>query len=213
MTKEQTQGFSLGNFTCGVIGIGGLGCNIAVHLTGAGIGKLVICDYDKISAGNLNRQFLYTPDDIGKSKVISAKMRLCTYSPDTKISAIETKITDSNIPDELKNCDMIFLAVDNKKARKTVALFCEENRIPLMMGGIDGFYGKAYLYIPGVSPTPEKAGMLDGKKAESNISATAGIIGSLQAAVGMQYLLTRDNTLCGKLTVFDKDSFDTLKIL
>jgi len=213
MTKEQTQGFSLGNFTCGIIGIGGLGCNIAVHLTGAGIGKLVICDYDKISAGNLNRQFLYTPDDIGKSKVISAKIRLCTYSPDTKISAIETKITDSNIPDELKNCDMIFLAVDNKKAKKTVALFCEENRIPLMMGGIDGFYGKAYLYIPGVSPTPEKAGMLDGKIAESNISATAGIIGSLQAAVGMQYLLTRDNTLGGKLTVFDKDSFDTLKIL
>ncbi|MBO5396189.1 MAG: ThiF family adenylyltransferase [Clostridia bacterium] len=213
MTKEQTQGFSLGNFTCGIIGIGGLGCNIAIHLTGAGIGKLVICDYDKVSAGNLNRQFLYTPDDIGKSKVISAKMRLCTYSPDTKISAIETKITDSNIPDELKNCDMIFLAVDNKKARKTVASFCEENRIPLMMGGIDGFYGKAYLYIPGVSPTPEKAGMLDGKKAESNISATAGIIGSLQAAVGMQYLLARDNTLGGKLTVFDKDSFDTLKIL
>ncbi len=212
MTKEQTQGFSLGEFTCGIIGIGGLGCNIAVHLTGAGIGKLIICDYDKVSAGNLNRQFLYTPDDIGKSKVIAAKNRLCAYSPVTEISVIETKITDSLIPDELKNCDMIFLAVDNKKARKTVASFCEENSIPLMMGGIDGFYGKAYLYIPGISPTPEKAGMLDGKKAESNISATAGIIGSIQASVGIQYLLTKDKSLGGRLTVFDKDNFDTLTI-
>lgn len=212
MTKEQTQGFSLREFTCGIIGVGGLGCNIAVHLTGAGIGKLVICDYDKVSKGNLNRQFLYTPDDIGKSKVISAKNRLCTYSSDTEISAIEEKITDGNIPEELKSCAMVFLAVDNKKARKAVALFCEENKIPLMLGGIDGFYGKTYLYVPDLTPNPEKAGMLDGKKAESNVSATAGIIGSLQAAVGIQYLLTKDKNLGGKLTVFDKDNFDTLTI-
>lgn len=212
MMKKQTQGFSLSDFTCGIIGIGGLGCNIAIHLTGAGIGKLIICDYDKVSAGNLNRQFLYGPDDIGKSKAACAKKRLCTYSPDTEISAIEEKIADGNIPEELKNCDMIFLAVDNKKARKTAALFCEDNKIPLMLGGIDGFYGKAYLYLPDATPTPAKAGMLDGKRAERNISAAAGIIGSLQAALGIQYLLTKDKSLGGKLTVFDKDSFDTLKI-
>lgn len=212
MTKEQTQGFSLKAFTCGIIGAGALGCNIAVHLAGAGVGRLIICDFDKVSAGNLNRQFLYTAGDIGKSKALSAKKKLSEYSPDTEISAIEAKITDELIPDELKSCDMIFLAVDNKKARRAAALFCEKNGIPLMTGGIDGFYGKAYLYIPDVTPTPEKAGMLDGKKAKTNISATAGIIGSLQAAVGIQYLLTRDTALGGKLTVFDKDNFDTLKI-
>lgn len=212
MTKEQTQGFSVREFSCGIIGIGGLGCNISAHLAGAGVGRLILCDYDKISTGNLNRQFLYTSEDIGKSKVISAKKKLSEYSPDTEITAIEAKITDSSIPDELKSCDIIFLAVDNKKARSAVAHFCEENCIPLMMGGIDGFYGKAYLYIPGISPTPEKAGMLDGKKAKSNISATAGIIGSLQASIGIQYLLTRDKNLGGRLTVFDKDNFDTLKI-
>ncbi len=212
MTKEQTQGFSLSEFTCGIIGVGGLGCNIAVHLAGGGVGKLILCDYDKVSESNLNRQFLYTLEDVGTSKVISAKKRLCAFSPDTVITAIDTKITKMCIPEELKFCDMVFLAVDNKTARKAVSSFCEENNIPLMLGGIDGFYGKTYLYLPGITPTPEKAGMLDGKKAKSNISATAGIIGSLQAVTGIQYLITKDKSLGGKLTVFDKDTFDTLTI-
>jgi adenylyltransferase/sulfurtransferase len=179
---------------------------------GSCVGKLILCDYDKVSKRNLNRQFLYTRENIGESKAFSAKNRLCTYSPDTEISAIEAKIADADIPYELKECDMIFLAVDNKKARKAVSSFCEENNIPLMLGGIDGFYGKTYLYLPGITPTPQKAGMLDGRKAKSNISAAAGIIGSLQAAVGIQYLLTKDKALSGRLTVFDKDRFDTLTI-
>ncbi len=212
MIKAQIQGFSLGEFTCGIIGVGGLGCNIAVHLIGAGIKHLILCDYDTISESNLNRQFLYKKEDIGKSKVFSAKKSLSDFSDDTAITAIDTKITESNIPDILKYCDIIFLAVDNQKARKVMSDFCEKNNIPLMLGGIDGFYGKTYLYIPCLTPTPEKAGMLDGKSAENNISATAGIIGSLQASTGIQYLLTKDHTLGGKLTVFDKDSFDTLTI-
>ena len=72
MSKKETQGFSLEEFTCALIGAGGLGCNIAVHLAGAGIKELILCDDDGISPGNLNRQFLYTRDDIGEKKVFSA---------------------------------------------------------------------------------------------------------------------------------------------
>lgn len=210
MKKELTQGFSLREFTCAVIGMGGLGCNIAVHLAGAGIGQLILCDFDKITESNLNRQFLYTYEDIGKEKVITAKEKLLSFSPDIKIAALSAKIEKNVIPEELKTCDMIFLAVDNKKARECLSVFCKENKIPLMMGGIDGFYGKTYLYIPDITPDPKKAGMTDGKKAKSNISSTAGIIGSLQASTGIQYLLTKDDSLGGRLTVFDKDTFSTL---
>lgn len=210
MSKEETQGFSLENFTCAVIGVGGLGCNIAVHLAGAGAGRLILVDFDNVSESNLNRQFLYTKDDIGEKKVFCAKNRLRALSPEINITALPVKIRKDCIPEELKSADMIFLAVDNKGAREDISLFCEENKIPLMTGGIDGFYGKAYLYIPDITPTLKKAGMLDGRKAETNISAAAGIIGSLQAATGIQYLLTKDISLGGKLTVFDKDEFHTL---
>lgn len=212
MRKEETQGFSLKSFTCAVIGVGGLGCNIAVHLAGAGAGQLILVDFDTVSKTNLNRQFLYTKDDIGEKKAESAKKRLEAFSPDINITALPVKIKKDFIPEELKSADMIFLAADNKSARENTALFCEENKIPLMTGGIDGFYGKAYLYIPGATPTLKKAGMLDGKKPQTNISAAAGIIGSLQAATGIQYLLTKDISLGGKLTVFDKDEFHTLTL-
>lgn len=212
MSKELTQGFSLSAFSCAVIGVGGLGCNIAVHLAGAGVGRLILCDYDTVGKSNLNRQFLYTCDDIGKSKAETARDRLKAFSPDSEISALKLQVGKDIIPGELKDCDMIFLAADNRKARKCVSLFCEENSLPLMLGGIDGFYGKTYLYLPGFTPTPERAGMLDAGRAEFNISSTAGIIGSLQASVGIQYLLTGDKSLGGSITVFDRDTFSTLRI-
>lgn len=212
MTKDAVQGFSLKDFTCTVTGLGGLGCNIAVHLAGAGVGRLILCDFDKVSESNLNRQFLYTKEDVGKSKADSAKSRLSLYAPEISIASFDIKIGKDPIPEIIKASDMIFLAVDNKKARENIASFCEKEGIPLMMGGIDGFYGKTYLYVPQISPTPKKAGMLEGKKAQSNISATAGVIGSLQAATGIQYLLTGDKSLGGVLTVFDKNEFSQLNI-
>lgn len=212
MNKSTAQGFSLSGKTCTVIGTGGLGCNIAVHLAGAGTQNLILCDYDNVSESNLNRQFLYTKEDIGKSKVFCAKQRLGLYAPEINITAFNIRIGKDSFPDEIKSSDMIFLAVDNLAARKAAAAYCEENNIPLMMGGIDGFYGKTYLYIPFVTPTPDEAGMLEGAPPSFNISSSAGIIGSLQASAGIQYILTKDNSLGGKLTVFDKDSFSELYI-
>ncbi len=212
MSKASVQGFSLREYCCAVIGLGGLGCNIAVHLAGAGVGSLLLFDGDTVSADNLNRQFLYTTDDIGKKKALAARERLYAFAPDVKTEAFARRLKKDNIPDVLKTADMIFLAVDNKAARTALAEFSEKNMIPLMMGGIDGFYGKVYLYIPGFSPSPERAGMLEGKKAEFNNSPAAGIIGSLQAGTGIQYLLSSDTSLGGRLTVYDRDTFSTLII-
>ena len=76
MTKEKTQGFSLKDKTAAVIGLGGLGTNVAVHLAGAGIGKLMLCDFDTVSESNLNRQFMYRAADVGKLKTDCLKNRL-----------------------------------------------------------------------------------------------------------------------------------------
>lgn len=212
MTKEETQGFSLGEFTCGIIGVGGLGCNIAVHLAGMGAKELILCDFDKVSEGNLNRQFLYKKEDIGKEKVEIAGKELREYAPDVKITAVNKKISRESVPGELRYCDIIFIATDNKVSREIMSDFCRENNIPLVLGGIDGFYGKVYLYIPGITPCPLCAGMLDGKKAETNVSAAAGIIGSLEATLGVRYLLTKNTSLGGTLTVYDEASFSSLAV-
>ena len=90
--------------------------------------------------------------------------------------------------------------------------FCEKYNIPLVCGGIDGFYGVCYLYIPAASSCPDCAGLNISSKAMYNISSVAGIIGSLQANLALRYLITEDINLSGKLTVFDETDFSTLTV-
>lgn len=210
--KAQTQGFSLKDKSALVVGCGGLGCNVAVHLAGAGIGELTLCDFDRVSSSNLNRQFMYTVEDIGNKKSQILKKRLSEYSPECKIVSVDEKIDDISKLRVFEKYDMIFSCVDNNDTRTILENFCRDNNIPLVHGGIDGFYGVAYLYVPSLSPSPSEAGLCEGDKAKYNISSVAGIIGSFQASLGIRYLVTEDEALCGRILVFDENKTDTLNI-
>ncbi len=210
--KEEVQGFSLRNKSACVVGCGGLGCNISVHLAGAGIGKLLLCDFDTVSESNLNRQFLYAHSDIGKSKCQCAAKALKAYAPQTQIEYHNTQVFSANDLLFAKECDIIISAVDNLQARQVLTQFCKETGIPLVCGGIDGFYGTAYLYVPFKSPCPDCAGQNGDIKARYNISATAGIIGSLQAALAVRYLISEDASIAGRLHIYDGDSLETLTV-
>ena len=210
--KEKTQGFSLSDKSCAVIGLGGLGTNVVVHLAGAGVGKLCICDFDTVSETNLNRQFMYTAHDIGKLKTDALKKRLTDYSPQCEVTEINEKITENTDLSFLEEYDVLFSCVDNNEVRIILEDFCSENNIPLVHGGIDGFYGVAYLYIPTKSLAPSQAGLCQGDKAKYNISAVAGVIGSLQASLGIRYLLTDNSSEGGRILIFDDNKTDTLNL-
>lgn len=210
--KELTQGFSLKNKSCAVIGLGGLGTNVAVHLAGSGIEKMYLCDFDKISLSNLNRQFMYTEADAEKDKCCVLKKKLSEYAPDCEITAENRRISDASDLKFCKDCDIIFSCVDNNGTRLLLEKYCRENNIPLVHGGIDGFYGVAYLYVPSYSLSPSAAGLCEGDKAKYNISAVAGVIGSFQASLGIKYLISEDKDLCGRILVFDENKTDTLNL-
>lgn len=210
--RKTIQGFSLKGKSACLIGCGGLGCNISVHLVGAGIDKLYMYDFDSVNESNLNRQFLYTEGDIGKSKCLQAKRRLTDYSSDTSIIAIEKRIEHPDDLNDAADSDIIILAVDNSEARKTVQQFAEKHGKPLVCGGIDGFYGMAYLYLPEKSPCPDCAGLNINSEAKHNISSTAGIVGSAEASLAINYLITGNEKLSGRLMIYDEGTFDTLKI-
>ena len=210
--KEKTQGFTLSDKSCAIIGLGGLGTNVAVHLAGAGIDKMYLCDFDMISQSNLNRQFMYTADDVGSYKCSVLKKRLSLYAPQPEIAEINEKITDVSQLHHLKKCDILFSCVDNNEARLILEDFCRANNIPLVHGGIDGFYGVAYLYVPSYSLSPSQAGLCEGGKAKFNISAVAGAVGSFQASLGIKYLLTADDSLSGRILIFDENKTDTLNL-
>lgn len=213
MNRSDIQGFDISGFSAAVIGCGGLGCSIAVHLAGSGIGKLHLCDYDVVSQSNLNRQFLYTEQDIGEEKVFRAEKRLRDYNSGVDILSHNLKITNTDDLSFASACDIIFLAADNNAARKTAAEFCAKRGIPLVNGGINGSFGTAYLYVPGVSPCPECAGLLENipEKIRS-VSMTAGIIGALEAQLGIRHLLAPEREAGGVLHVYDNGTVAKLKI-
>ena len=212
MNKADIQGFDISAKSAAVIGCGGLGCNVAVHLAGAGIGKLTLVDFDAVSQSNLNRQFLYTAEDTGKPKAMLAAERLKKYSPDTEITYINKKICDTDNLEEIKYCDIVFLAVDNNEARKILQDFCTANSILLVNGGINGFCGTAYLYVPEKSPCLSCAGLMEKEsKKIISVSSTAGIIGALEAEIGIKYLLGKTD-IAGTLHIYDNGEINKLKI-
>ena len=79
-----------------IIGMGGLGCPFAETLCRAGIGKMLIIDDDTIDESNLQRQSLFTPNDIGQSKALVAKAKLHEINAFCEVIAIQTRLTADN---------------------------------------------------------------------------------------------------------------------
>jgi sulfur carrier protein ThiS adenylyltransferase len=107
---EERQNAFL-NATVAICGLGGLGSNIATALTRAGIGKLILIDFDKVDITNLNRQ-QYKMSQIGMPKTESCLENLRDISPYTEIEIHTIKLTEENIPELLGNADIICEAFD-----------------------------------------------------------------------------------------------------
>lgn len=210
--RLSLQGFDLSDKTAAVIGCGGLGCNIATHLACAGIGRLILCDCDTVSESNLNRQFLYTAADLGKEKVFLAKQRLNATAPGTEITPWHQRIGSPEDLSFATGADIVFAALDNNAARRTAQDFCTIHRIPLVNGGVNGFFGTAYLYLPGRTPDLAAAGMLTAENKKTlSVSSTVGVIGALEAHLGIRYL-TGHTESAGKLHIFDDGTVTVLPI-
>ena len=107
--KERQKAFL--NATVAICGLGGLGSNIATALTRAGIGRLILLDFDKVDITNLNRQH-YKMSQIGMPKTESCLENLRDISPYTEIEIHTIKLTEENIPELLGNADIICEAFD-----------------------------------------------------------------------------------------------------
>ncbi len=206
--KSGVQGFDISKNSAVIIGCGGLGTNIAVHLAGAGIGRLLLVDFDNVEERNLNRQFFYTKDDTGKEKAGVLAKRLSAYAPETEIKSRCGRFDNSLA----EGYDIIVIAVDNIETRKEINAYCKESKTPCVNGSIDGFFGTAYLYLPDKAPDLEAAGCLNSTdKIMHSPSVTAGIIGALEAKLATDYFLGKTDS-AGKLYIYDNNEIHALKI-
>ena len=102
--------------TVAVCGLGGLGSNIAIALARAGIGKLLLIDFDSVDITNLHRQ-QFKANQIGLYKADALAENLVEIAPYTEITAVTAKITEENFADLLKEADVVCEAFDNAEAK------------------------------------------------------------------------------------------------
>jgi len=89
-----------------LIGMGGLGSPSALYLAAAGVGHLIIADFDKVEISNLQRQIIHHTDDIGKYKVDSAKNKMLAINPDIKITTVKD-LNDENLSSWVEKSNVI----------------------------------------------------------------------------------------------------------
>ena len=112
--KELQQAFSTA--VVAVCGLGGLGSNIAITLARAGIGKLILCDFDRVDITNLHRQ-QYKADQIGMYKTVALAENLKELAPYVSVEIHTERITEDNALTLLRSADIICEAFDDAECK------------------------------------------------------------------------------------------------
>lgn len=133
-----------------LIGAGGIGCELLKCLATCGIKRITIIDLDKVEKSNLNRQFLFDAESIGKFKAETAKDSILkmTGKRDLQINAIVGNIKDiTKFSFEFyEQFDLILNALDNIEARSYINRVCLRKSIPLINSGTEGFLGSVFCF-------------------------------------------------------------------
>src|SRR5438874_5793386 len=96
-----------------VVGAGGLGCPVLQYLAGAGVGRLVIVDHDRVEETNLHRQPLYAMADIGRLKVDAAGAAVRRFNPGTVVEGVAERLTPQNATALVGGADLVVDAADS----------------------------------------------------------------------------------------------------
>lgn len=193
-----------------VIGAGGLGCPVLQYLTAAGIGTIGIIDFDHVDESNLQRQILFTINDIGKNKAQAAKDRLTLLNPLVNFIVYKDKLTPINAIELFHQFDLIVDGTDNFSTRYLVNDASVITNTPLVYGAIYKFEGQVsvFNYENGPSyrclfPDPPAPGSVPNCSEIGVLGVLPGLIGSQQANEALKILLNIGTPLSGKLLLYN----------
>jgi len=137
-----------------IIGAGALGSGSAEVLTRAGVGKITIVDRDYVEASNLQRQQLYTEEDVAEKlpKAAAAEKRLRAINSDVEIRAVIGDATPEMIEEMAADVDLIMDATDNFETRMVMNDVSQKYQIPWIYGACVGSFGMSFSIVPGKTP-------------------------------------------------------------
>ncbi len=191
-----------------VIGAGGLGCPVAMYLSAAGVGTLVIVDHDDVDESNLQRQIAHTIRDLGKPKVFSVTESLHAQNPDTRVMAIARKLSEPELLEEAGAADVVVDCTDNFQSRHAINEACIRTGTLLVSGAAIGFSGQVAIFGLSDGPCyhclyPDTDDQQPTCSESGILSPVTGVIGSIQATETIKLLTNIGQSLSGRLMLFD----------
>ena len=193
-----------------IIGMGGLGSPTALYLAAAGVGHIVIADFDQVELSNLQRQIIHSTSDIGDDKVNSAKAKLLELNPNITVTVANEIMHSDNLASLIKDVDIVLDGTDNFESRFEINKACVECHKPLISAAVIRFEGQISVFKGYEVDQPcyqclySEQG--DGREScvENGVLApVAGLVGTIQALQAIKVLLGLGEQLCGELLLID----------
>ena len=192
------------------IGTGGLGAPLGLYLAAAGVGRIGVVDFDVVDNTNLQRQVLFSTQDVGRPKIAAAADRLRGINPDIQIDAYETELSSENALELFEDYDIIVDGTDNFPTRYLVNDACVLLGKPNVYGSIFRFDGQITIfgYPDGpcyrcLYPEPPPPGLVPSCAEGGVLGVLPGIVGTIQAAETLKLILGKGEPLVGRLLLFD----------
>lgn len=193
-----------------IVGLGGLGCPVAMYLAAAGVGKLILADDDKVDLGNLQRQIAHVSAGIGRNKAESARDAIAALNPGIDVAVHTQRLEGEQLSAIVAGCDAVVDCTDNFTTRFALNRACVANKVPLISGAAIRTEGQLSVFDARNPQSPcyhclyEEGDDLDTSCAANGVLAPlVGVIGSLQALECVKVLSGLGLPLCGRLLLFD----------
>jgi molybdopterin/thiamine biosynthesis adenylyltransferase len=179
-----------------IIGCGALGSSIAEHLTRAGVGDILVVDRDFIELSNLQRQHLFTEEDIGEPKAETAETRLHAINSDISVTGVVDDVNSRNVEHYIHKRTLVLDGTDNLEVRFLLNDACNKNKIPWIFGACVAVHGMSMNISPEGPclrclfpqiPPPDSIPTCD---TVGIINTLPSVVSSIQSTEALKYLVS-----------------------
>lgn len=193
------------------IGVGGLGSPVALYLSAAGVGTLGLVEADRVDLSNLQRQVLFTSNDLAKSKLHCAAAQIEALNPNIKVQLHEAFLNSENAQSIVANYDLIIDGTDNFPTRYLTNDIAGLLRKPLVYGSVFRFEGQATVFAPHLGgpcyrclfPEPPPVGSIPNCAEGGVLGVVPGMIGMMQSLEAIKLITGIGTPLIGRMLYFD----------
>ncbi len=200
----------LGHGSVLVVGLGGLGSVASLYLANAGVGHLVINDFDRVDPTNLPRQILFRESDVGEYKTHATAERLKAANPATRVNVLNRRLDADELRDAMVACDLVLDCTDNFATRLLLNAACVTARKPLVSGAAIRFEGQVAVFPNEGGDGPcyrclysDEDENFANCAGQGILAPVAGTVGTLVATEALKLLLGLGSGLRNHLWVYD----------